>query len=222
MKKPLFAILLMVALSAIHAIPVQCQDTIPATIDELTLNSPPSASIGRETSLQGWYVNVGLGFIGRGVLLDGSCKLGLNQTLFISLGADRALRRSKNKPHDYNGGWESIFTWGSENVESSSTFHFTFGVQSFDMNSMVWSFEIGPSLGNCSEIKYTRRYDHGIGANYSTDEIQYKAVPGLTAKTSTRWVLSDDFGLDIGLAGNLNKRFSYVALKLGLNICLSK
>jgi hypothetical protein len=218
MKMPLFAILLMVALSAIHSIPVQCQGTIPATIDELTLNSPPSASFGSETSTQLWQVNGGLGLIGKGVLLDASFKLGLNQTSFISLGYGGALRRSKNKPHDYNGGPVSLFTWGSENVESSSTFHLTFGAQAFISNSMVWSFEAGPSLGACTLIKYTRSYDPGIGPNYKTDEIRYKTVPGLTVKTVTNWVISDAFGIDIGLVVNLNKRFSYGALKLGLNI----
>lgn len=218
MKMQFTALLLWFALSAIWPFSVHCQDTIPSPLDELPPKSPKLEVSGSETPLKPWHFNGGLGIIGRGVLLDASFQLGLNANSFVSLGYGGAARTSKNKPYDYNGGLVSFFLWGAENVETSSTFHLTFGAQAFVTNSMIWSIEAGPSLGSCTIIEYTRKDSPRIGANYYTDEKQYKVVPGFTVKAMTRWVVSDAFGLDIGLVGNLNKRYSYGALKLGMNI----
>ncbi len=218
MKMQFTAVLLLFALCAIRPIPVQCQDTIPTTTDELPSKSLDSVQFASGTFAQHWQMNFGLGIIGRGALLDASVQLGFNQNLFMSLGYGGAVRTSKNKPNNYDGGWASLFTWGAENAEVSSTFHLTLGLQALVTNKMIWSFEAGPSLGYCTSIKYTRKDNPGLGSNYYTDEMEYRTVPGVTLKAVMRFVLSDAVGLDFGLVGNINTRYSYGALKMGLNI----
>lgn len=200
--------------------PVQCQDTLSTLGHEQVAAPLAMAALRPEASPQLWQLNGGMGFIGRGIVLDGSLQLGLHQNAFLALGFEGAWRTSKDKPSDYDGGLFTLLTWGAEHLESSGTFHFTWGIQQLGANRAgAFSFQVGPSLGACTRVEYSRNSGSGGWApNYNVEEKHYSMVPGLTLKANGAWIISDAFGLDIGLVGNLNKRYSYAGLKFGMNI----
>ena len=188
--------------------------TTPIEKSDTLLNSP---AINRETDKNLWQLNGGPGFIGGGVFFNGSVQIGFNSNFFISLGMEGATREARNKPSDYDGGLSTLFTWGLENEESAGTFNVTLGVQSIEAKSMIFSIEAGPSIGSCTVLKYTRTKDSLFGPNYTITDRNYK-VAGVAIKGRMRWAISEVFGVETGLSGVLNKRYSYFGLALGMSL----